>query len=386
LLAKIVCNTWTVRSVFPEQVTFSQFVLSLTAFGGLACAQSVSVFLTSRAEFPAPEVDGNSPGFWDDGDFRVFTSTGKLVGMRGSSVSSLHMDEAPVVESHTHEPMWIESVWRDDDGLVYAWYHHEPGGLCDGKLTAPEIGALVSRDRGHTFEDLGIVLASGDGINCDAKNGFFAGGHGDFSVILDREHRYFYFLFTNYGGLARTQGIALARMAFEDRANPLGAVYKFHNGEFSEPGFQGAVSAVFPAFVPWERSDANSFWGPAVHWNTALEKFVILMNHACCEPGWPQEGIFIAYASDWSDPAHWKEPQKLLDDSQIGFPPGFYPQVFGSGPGESDTEAGQLPRLFIKGVSLWSLFFDANPEPPPIDDGGQRNSGTSAEPSKKRRR
>ena len=35
---------------------------------------------------------------------------------------------------------------------------------------------------------------------------YFSGGHGDFSVVLDREQKFFYFLFTNYGGPVETQG------------------------------------------------------------------------------------------------------------------------------------------------------------------------------------
>jgi hypothetical protein len=80
----------------------------------------------------------------------------------------------------------------DGDGTIYGWYHNEPGGICSGgKLTAPRIGAVVSYDGGDTFFDLGLVLSSGDPPDCNAKNGFFAGGHGDFSVILDRDQAYF---------------------------------------------------------------------------------------------------------------------------------------------------------------------------------------------------
>jgi hypothetical protein len=146
-------------------------------------------------------------------------------------------------------------------------------------------------------------------------------------------------------------------MAFADRASPVGAVFKFYAGGWSRPGIGGAVTPVFRAFVPWDRADANSFWGPAVHWNTALERYAVLLNHACCEPNWPQAGIYIAFSPDLSDPSQWTAPMKLLDHSQIGFAPGFYPQVFGAAAGDSDTLAGQLPRLFIKGVSSWQLFF-----------------------------
>ncbi len=306
---------------------------------------------------PAPTVDGNSPGVWVGGNLKVFTSTGEPILMSGPGLPYLSPAQPPVISPTDHFPIWIESVWRDDDGTIYAWYHHEPGGLCGGKLTAPEIGGLVSTDNARSFQDLGIVLSSGDPVNCGARNGFFAGGHGDFSVILDRDRHYFYFLFTNYGGPAATQGIGIARMAFEDRAQPAGSVYKLARGKWDEPGIGGAITPILPASKAWERSDAESFWGPAIHWNTALERYVVLLNRVCCRPEWPQEGIYVMFGQDLSDAATWTRPWKILNDSQIGFAPGYYPQVFGTGSGDTDSIAGELPRLFIKGVSKWHLSF-----------------------------
>ena len=127
--------------------------------------------------------------------------------MSGPDLFNLVQSAPPEVTPRDHYPIWIESAWRDDDGSIYAWYHHEPGGVCpNNSLTAPKIGALVSTDGGVTFTDLGIILATGDPLNCDAENGFFAGGHGDFSVILDQDRRYFYFLFGNYSGPPEHQG------------------------------------------------------------------------------------------------------------------------------------------------------------------------------------
>lgn len=303
-----------------------------------------------------------------DGELKVFTSTGSdPMRMSGPDIQSLSMASSPVVTPSDHYPLWIEAVWRDDDGTIYGWYHHEPGGICGGKLSAPRIGALVSVDGGQTFQDLGIVLSSGDLLDCDAENGFFAGGHGDFSVIPDRERRYFYFLFTNYGGNGESHGVAIARMAFEDRGNPGGRVYKFANGDWTEPGVGGAVTPILPSRVDWSQSDADSFWGPAIHWNTAIERYVVLLNRACCETNWPQEGIYVMLGRDLSDPTTWTTPTKILDESQIGFAPGYYPQVFGSGVGETDSLAGQLPRLFVKGVSKWHVFITL-PEPRSPED------------------
>jgi hypothetical protein len=304
--------------------------------------------------------------------------------MAGAGILSLRLVDQPVVTPADHYPIWIESVWRDDDGTVYGWYHHEPGGLCGGKLTAPKIGAAVSADGGKTFRDLGIVLESGDSINCNAKNGFFAGGHGDFSVILDRERKYFYFLFGNYGGPWWTEGVAMARMPFESRTQPVGAVQKYAYGAWTEPGLGGAVTPILPPRVGWAFQDTDSFWGPAIHWNTALQKYVVLLNRSCCDAGWPQEGIYIMFGSDLSDPLTWTAPVRILTEGDVGFSPAFYPQIFGLGAGETDSLVGETGRLFVKGVSKWEIHFvpppappaPPTPPPPPDPTGGDEGEAT----------
>ena len=329
---------------------------------------------------PAKTVDGNSPAFRDEhGILHVYTSTGaQPERMSGPSVTELSLDTAPVVEPADHYPIWIESVWRDEDGTVYGWYHHEPDAksICgDRGLTAPKIGAVVSHDGGQTFRDLGLVLTSGDQPNCSAENGFFAGGHGDFSVILDRERTFFYFLFTNYAGSAHQQGVAIARMPFADRAEPVGKVHKYFLGEWSEPGVGGMMTPIFAANRSWDHEDTDSYWGPAIHWNTSAQSYVMVMNHACCSENWPQEGIYITFNADLAHPEDFTTPMKLIDDAEIGFSPGYYPQIFGAGEGETDSLAGREARLFIKGVSNWALTFlspeeseaAAPPEDNPID-------------------
>lgn len=342
-------------------------LLALTT-AALLSAQVGQVRSAPYLAYPSSVVDGNSPGLWVDGRLKVYTSTGNLIKMSGNDLFSLQMDLPPWVTSTEHQPMWIESIWRDpESATVYAWYHNEPGGYCPGKgLTMPRIGALVSHDGGDTFEDLGIVLTSGDAPNCNAENGFFAGGHGDFSVILDQKGEYFYFLFDNYGGAASTQGVVLARMAFADRDQPVGHVLKYFNGEWNEPGLGGRITPVLPVRVPWERSNTDAYWGPSVSWNTHVNKYVIMLNHACCKPEWPQEGIYISYSADLSDPGSWSTPVKILTPAQIGFAPGFYPQLVGTGQGESDSLTGQSSRIFVKGISKWVLVFPeaADPDDP----------------------
>ncbi len=298
-------------------------------------------------------VDSNSPVYWVDGRFHIITSAGAPYLSLGEDQFYLESTDGILVDREDHFPMWIEAAWLDPDGTLYAWYHHEPVGVCPGsQLTRPQIGALRSFDGGRTFFDLGLILASGAPADCTVKNGFFAGGHGDFSVIPDRERGYFYFLFGNYGGETSSQGIAMARMAFEDRVAPAGAVWKYHEGDWGEPGLGGRVTPAFPVSVGWQQADTNAFWGPSVHWNTYLESYVVLMNHACCRPRWPQEGVYVSFNPDLSDPMGWSTPQRLLDQ-----PTAYYPQVIGLEPGESDTLAGRKARLYLQGWSGYEIVF-----------------------------
>jgi len=163
------------------------------------------------------------------------------------------------------------------------------------------------------------------------------------------------------GSVEVGQGVAIARMAFGERQNPVGAVSKYFQGDWTEPGLGGRLSPVFPAAVGWQQSNTDSFWGPSVHWNTYLESYVVLLNHACCAPNWPQEGIYIAYNPDLSDPAGWSAPYKIL--GKVTYDAGYCPQVIGTNPGESDTVAGQVARLYVHGRSDWTIVFSKDGPP-----------------------
>lgn len=343
---------------------------------GALNAQVAYLQSAPRVQLPT-HIDGNSPSFWDENGFNLFSSTGnpEMISVGANQFGPWNSSNVDV-SRQLHVPLWVEAAWRDEDGVIFGWYHHEPdqASICGNKgLTAPKIGAVVSYDGGRTIEDLGIVLESGDAVNCNAKNGFFAGGHGDFSVVLDREGKYFYFFFTNYGGRTEEQGVVTARLAFEDRYHPAGAVQKFYQGEWNEPGIGGHMTPVFRANRDWSREDTDSFWGPSVHWNTHLETYVVLLNRACCKPEWPQDGIHISFNADLANPSYWRTPVMLLTGSLIGFRPGFYPQVIGLEENGTDTLAGERARFYVHGISNWEIVFvkdqpiDPEPPTPPVN-------------------
>ncbi|MCZ2075385.1 MAG: hypothetical protein HUU41_04760 [Bryobacteraceae bacterium] len=337
-------------------------ILLTISFG--AFAQRIVVREAPAVTMPG-QVDSNSPAFWRKGALRLFNSTGNgPVLSSGPDQFSFYRSIRSRLARQRPWPMWIESVWADPGGLVLAWYHQEQENICGAQRPAqPSIGALISYDGGETFIDQGIVLSSFDAPDCSSRNGYISGGHGDFSVVLDRQRKYFYFLFTNYGGPRETQGVAIARMAYENRFRPVNAVWKYSDGSWGQPGLGGRVTPVFAARVNWQVENTDSYWGPAIHWNTYLGTWVVLLNRSCCTAGFPQEGIYAAFNPDLANPHTWTRPKKILRNT------GWYPQIIGTGPGESDTIAGRVARLYVFGQSNWELvFFKARPPlpvPPP---------------------
>lgn len=306
-------------------------------------------------------TDCNSPCWWKDHQLFTLNSTGHPWRSSGPDVSRLGPSQ-PITYSNTIDGgRWIESVHQEPDGTLYGWYHNEPAKLIPetvqegrpNRLTAPYIGAAVSHDNGLTWEDQGFILSGGDDtLNYATLNFFFAGGNGDFSVILDRAGEYFYFLMGTYYKDITQQGVSYARMRYADRANPVGKVQKWRSGGWQSPGLGGEVTPILPAVSDWNGPTPDTFWGPSVHWNSAIEQYVILLNRAV-GTRWEREGIYLCLTPDIANPLSWTAPLRILDA------PGWYPQVVGldSTRGETDREAGAVSRLFVHGNSKHMLRF-----------------------------
>jgi hypothetical protein len=104
---------------------------------------------------------------------------------------------------------------------------------------------------------------------------------------------------------------------------------------------------------PWhdESTDADAFWGPSVHWNRYLERYVMLLNRARDED-FNSDGIYISYARNLRDPRQWSAPGKILDR------PAWYPQVAGLDPMTgTDREAGRRARFLLQGHSEYYIDF-----------------------------
>jgi hypothetical protein len=317
---------------------------------------------SARPDQPG-DSDCNSPSHWEGNTLYLFNSAGHP--WRSAGPDLLHLDQdyrRCAYDNQANGGRWIECTWKARDGTLYGWYHNEPGGLCPGTgLTAPRIGAARSTDNGATWHDLGIILESRAAtLNCATTNFYFAGGNGDFSGMLDARQEFLYLFISVYAGTPAEQGVAVARMRWRDRDQPVAKVWKWHQGRWQEPGLGGRVTPFLPVKQDWHRPDADAFWGPSIHWNRHLKRYVLLLNRAV-DRNWKQEGVYVSFNADLAKPAGWSAPQKILEAPG---PDRWYPQVMGLDKSSHDTDklAGRVARLFVRGQSRWEIEF-LKPDP-----------------------
>ena len=74
-----------------------------------------------------------------------------------------------------------------------------------------------------------------------------------------------------------------------------------------------AASPVFPTPESWHDEDTlvDAFWGPSVHWNTHVERYVMLLNRAK-DVDYGQEGIYVSFAPSLEQPT----PGRARENSQ----------------------------------------------------------------------
>lgn len=315
-------------------------------------------------------VDSNVPMTWDliDGAPQLFATTswgGVAALLQGDSIDRMErVLDSIALEPHPGDGVWIEAIVPDEAGAWYGLYHHErPADRCGRRDRAiPRVGAARSVDRGRTWEDLGFVLeASAATDACDSANRFVVGGFGDVSAILDPDAKYLYVFFSQYTREPRSQGVAVARMVWADRDAPAGALAIWRDGAWIPPSVTddgewdyGVGTPLNAVRDPWHDgdSDADAHWGPSVHWNTYLERYVMLVNRARNE-AFDNEGIYVSYAETLDDPSAWSAPRKLMSGG------GWYPQVAGLEPGAgTDKIAGQRARFFLTGKSDQLIEFE----------------------------
>jgi hypothetical protein len=350
-------------------------VVALSAGGSAEDRRPTAALVPTQPVRLAGDVDSNSPAVWSLVDGRqalhVLTSVaGHPSIASGSRLTRLGSPQPVTFVTHPGHGVWMEAVVADDGGTWYGYYHNEiPADRCGrADRMLPRIGAARSLDRGQTWEDLGIVLAAPpDQEACDSSNEYFLGGVGDVSAMLDHEQTMLYFFFSQYSRTARAQGVAVARMAWADRDEPEGRADVWVDGlwlpsqsQVVDTGEGTWVDIRYPSGTPlvqpdcpWHDDDpvTDAFWGPSVHWNTALEQYVMLVNRAA-DDGFTSEGIYVSFAPALDDPALWSPPERILEGGS------WYPQVMGIESGEgTDKQAGARARFFMSGASEYYIDF-----------------------------
>ena len=323
-------------------------------------------------------VDSNSPAIWDlvAGVPRLFVTTsynGRPSTETGATLTRLGPPALGSLDPWPGGGVWMEAIVPDVDGTWYGYYHNEipADAVCPGTdKVIPRIGAARSRDYGRTWEDLGVILEAPAGAyTCQTSNVFFVNGVGDFSVQLDPESRDLYFFFSQYEQATAMQGIAVGRLLWADRDAPAGhmdlwrgriwvpatrEVTALAPGIGDEPQF--VYRAAIPIMAPtdgWHDAGTttDAFWGPAVHWNTYLQMYVMLLNRAK-DTKYNQEGIYVSFAPRLDDPRLWSAPVKILNGGE------WYPEVIGTEDGTgTDKVAGEWGRFFMAGTSQYLIHF-----------------------------
>ncbi len=336
-----------------------------------AASAPTATLVTAPALSLTGTADSNSPAVWELRNgvptLQVITSVNGQPSLAIGRRLARMGPAAPVTfASHPGDGVWMESVIADDGGTWYGFYHNEVPAVaaCDRQdRTLPRIGAARSRDAGETWEDLGILLEAPPGLyECATPNAYFVGGVGDVSVLLDRDSTDLYLFFSQYSRVPAVQGVAVARLPWADRDEPIGKVQVWVNGIWRGPDLAvsraedggsrsdwayPAGSPLVAVTHPWHDADPenDAFWGASVHWNTAIQRYVMLLNRTKDEQ-FTQEGVYVAFAPVLDDPAAWTAPQKLVDGGS------WYPQVMGIESGEgSDKQASARARFFMSGES-----------------------------------
>jgi hypothetical protein len=316
------------------------------------------------------EADSNSPAVWDrvrgrDTLFVMTSINGRPSTASGATLGSLGPAREAAIEPWPGGGIWMEAIIKDVDGAWYGYYHNElPASMCrEPTKVIPKIGTARSIDRGRTWTPLGVILeAPPRTYDCGTDNKYFVGGVGDFTVQLDAASQDLYFFYSLYLRNQSGQGVGIARLAWADRDEPTGKIMVWRDGAWLPATAIGrmqplwlypAASPLFPTTQAWHDDDpaVNAFWGPSVHWNTHLSRYVMLLNRAK-DDNFTQEGVYLSSVASLENPTAWSPPMRILAGGE------WYPQVLGLESGEgTDKTAGERARLYMLGTSRHFIRF-----------------------------
>ena len=319
------------------------------------------------------DVDSNSPAIWDRvfGRNTLFVMTsfdGRPSTASGRNFAQLSRPAEAVVDPWPGGGVWMEAVLKDDDGdlvrlLPQRERRHDVPGHRQGDA-ADRRGALA-RSRRH----LGAARRRPRGAAPLVRL------HDQQPLLRGRRRR---LQRPARGDVLRTsisftrctcaktasQGVGVARLAWADRDDPRGKIMIWRSGAGCRPPRFATPPANAGPTLPRRRSsppseswhdddpDADAFWGPSVHWNTYLGRFVMLLNRAKNAELRSGRASTFPTRRSWRIRGSGRRPVKILNGGR------WYPQVLGLEDGSgTDKTAGEWARFFMQGSSRHFIRF-----------------------------
>lgn len=233
-------------------------------------------------------------------------------------------------------------------GVTHLERHYTvPGG---GKPYTATLGLSISRDDGETWSFLGecishdMTVGEKTEISRDIGNG---------AILMDDEYLYVYF------GEVREEnqayGLGVSRIALDElyeatEKNEMPKAWKYKDGQWNEPGWEGEASNILPAGI------APNFM--SLSYNTVLKKYLMVM---CQSPYYSSnDGDILLMVSD--DMLDWTQAKtQWLATGRNGEQ---YPTILGTGD-SLQTETGSEFYIYWcswyafdeQGNSDWQLLW-----------------------------
>lgn len=265
-----------------------------------------------------PEDDGQWVMYWSEAfNYRTIGPTQFPEDQHTLDPGDMIFGDRGNWEGYDNGGKWLMSVFRMSGDSLIGFYHAEdhwyPHTVCSDCMGWKSIGVCYSYDNGFSWEDGGQTITS----HIPRPESPEHGGIGDICVVRDT---------VNTGWICFYQNDYICAAASSDPLGRPGTWHKYYEGSFSEPGLGGQNT-----FLPG--LDTHPGTSPSVHYNTYLEKWVIVWGGWA----WVPFDIFISASVDL---IHWETPRSVVSSVDGGF--AWYPTIIG----ETNVKAGKEARLY----------------------------------------
>ena len=250
-------------------------------------------------------------------------------------------------DDHDDRPMrWLEATYKASDGRLYGWYHEEPVDVCSNRTTCrrrptvPRIGAMSSDDEGSAGAISGPSWRPRAGL-AGARRPTTSSPPASRRFLRDSRpegRSTCYFVFSSYGPAPDQQGIGLARISRGDSTRRWGSLALRGAMRAGGAGTGGRGAMLIPAMTRLASGPTQRVWGPTVHWNTYLNRYVFLLNRAS-NARWSQVGAYAAFAGNLDEPLPGPSPRSSATAGTGTF------QAIGTDAGRRETDTPSVgPR------------------------------------------